>query len=191
MRARYALVMASVLTAVALPAHADENVLGYTVGAETLPKGAAEACVWITYHGGKRRGSYARQDLRAEYEYGVSDSLSLAGYLNGYRHHYSCGEDGCAGPLDELEIIGDLSRFRMSGFSLEAKKMLLSPYKDEIGLALYGEIGYSSVDAITGEKGKGFEMEGKVIFQKPFLDDQLTWLTNFELEAESWKPRGG
>jgi hypothetical protein len=171
--------------------HADENLLGYTAGAETLPQGASEAYVWITHHGDKRRGSYARQNMRFEYEYGVSDTLSMAGYLNGYRHDYDCGADGCAGPLSDPEILGSKRSFRMSGVALEAKKMLLSPFKDPVGLALYGEISYDTVDAITGEKGQGWELEGKVIFQKPFLDDQLSWVTNLEIEAESWKPKGG
>ncbi len=191
MHSRFALTLLPLLSVLALPAHADESLLGYTTGAETLPKGASEAYAWITHHGDKRRGDYARQDLRLAYEYGVSDSLSVSGYLNGYRHDYGCGTDGCAGPLSDPEILGKLNRFRMSGVSLEAKKMLLSPYKDAIGLALYGEISYDTIDNITGEKGKGWEFEGKVIFQKPLLDDQLSWVTNLEIEAESWKPKGG
>lgn len=191
MRSRPALTLLPLLSVFALTTHADENLLGYTTGAETLPKGAAEAYVWITHHGDKRRGDYARQDVRLEYEYGVSDRLSVAGYVNGYRHDYDCGTDGCAGPLADPEITGKLNRFRMSGVSLEVKKMLLSPFKDEIGLALYGEISYDTIDNITGEKGKGWEIEGKLIFQKPMLDDLLSWVTNLEIEAESWKPKGG
>lgn len=177
--------------ALSAPAHADENLLGYTIGAETLPQGASEAYLWLTHHGGKRRGDYARQDLRIEYEYGITDRLSASIYLNGYRHDYDCGTDGCAGPVSDPEILGSKHSFRMSGVSAEVKKMLLSPYKDGLGVALYGEISYDTVDSITGETGKGWEFEGKVIFQKPLFDDQLAWLTNLEIEAESWKPKGG
>lgn len=81
-----------------LPAHADEPLLGYTAGAETLPAGASDAELWLTHHGDKRRGDYARQNVRFEYEYGLSDRLTLAAYLNGYRHDYDCGAAGCAGP---------------------------------------------------------------------------------------------
>lgn len=181
----------------ATPVLADENLLGYTAGAETLPKGAAEAYLWITHRGDKRRGSYAAQTIRAEYEYGFTDRLSGAFYLNGHRHDYVCGDAGCAGPVgvDEegnptQEITGSLHKFQFSGVSAEVKKMILSPYKDDLGLALYGEFTYDSVDSITGEKGTGFELEGKVIFQKPYLDGQLQWLSNIEIEAESWKPEG-
>lgn len=168
---------------------ADENLLGYTAGAETLPQGAAEAYLWITHKAGKRRGDYAMQAFRAEYEYGFTDRLSGAFYLNGYRHDYDCGA-GCAGPVDDPEITGSKHGFQLSGFSVEAKKMLLSPYKDDLGVALYGEFTYDSVDSITGEKGTGFELEGKVIFQKPYMDGQLQWVSNIELEAESWKAKG-
>ncbi len=171
---------------------ADENLLGYTTGAETLPQGASEAYLWITHHGDKRRGSYQAQYVRAEYEYGFTDRLSGAFYLNGYRHKAQCGETGCAGPEDAGEFVDlNINKFQLSGFSLEAKKMLLSPYKDDLGVALYGEFTYDSVDSITGEKGTGFELEGKVIFQKPYLDGQLQWINNLELEAESWRPNGG
>ncbi len=186
--------LASVLSAtVLLPplTFADENLLGYTMGAETLPKGAAEGYLWITHHGDKRRGNYAAQYLRAEFEYGVTDRTSASVYLNGYRHDYDCGAEGCAGPLDAPEITGSLNKTQFSGVSAEVKHMLLSPYTDDLGVALYGEVTYDTVDSITGEKGQGFELEGKIIFQKPYLDGQLQWLTNLELEAESWRPRGG
>ncbi|MDD3610455.1 MAG: hypothetical protein PHI49_11980 [Halothiobacillaceae bacterium] len=170
---------------------ADENLLGYTVGAETLPKGASEAYLWMTHHGNKRRGSYNMQAIRAEYEYGFTDRLTGAIYFNGYRHDYDCGDTGCAGPEDDGEIFGSRNQFKFSGVSLEMKKMVLSPYKDDLGVALYGEVTYDSIDSITGEKGQGWEVESKVIFQKPYLDGQLQWLTNIELEAESWKPNDG
>lgn len=169
---------------------ADENLLGYTMGAETLPQGTSEAYLWVTNKGEKRRGDYSAQAIRAEYEYGFTDRLSGAFYINGYRHDYDCGA-GCAGPRNDPEISGSENKFRLSGFSLELKKMLLSPYKDDLGVALYGEVTYDSVDSITGEQGDGLELEAKVILQKPFMDGQLQWVTNLELEAESWQPDNG
>lgn len=176
--------LAGALLALALPAHGDENLLGYTTGAETLPQGAAEAYVWLTDHRGKRQGHYEAQYLRLEYEYGLTDTLSGAVYLNGYRHDYS-------GSPVPGEIDGDLQRTRFSGVSAEVKKMLASPYKHGLGVALYGEVTYDGIDSVTGEKVDAWELEGKLIFQKPFLDDQLQWVTNLELEAETTRPRDG
>lgn len=180
----------ALLLVTSLHVQADENLLGYTQGAETLPQGTSEAYVWLTHKGEKRRGDYNRQEMRLEYEYGLRNDLSVAGYLNGYRHDYRCG-DGCAGQVGEEEISGSRNQFRLSGFSLEAKKMLLSPYKDDLGVALYGEVTYDTIDSITGERGDGLEFEGKLILQKPYMDGQLQWVTNLEIEAESWKPKGG
>lgn len=169
--------------------HADENLLGYTVGAETLPKGTSEAYLHLTDHGQKRYGDYSAQTIRAEYEYGFTDRLSGAVYLNGYRHDYQCGE-GCAGALDEREIPGSKNSTKLSGISVELKKMLLSPYEDNLGVSLYGELTHNAIDSITGDRGTGWELESKVIFQKPFMDGQLQWVNNLELEAESWKNKG-
>lgn len=174
-----------------LPAQADENLLGYTTGAETLPQGAKEAYFWLTHYDGKRRGDYASQQFRLEYEYGITNRLSGAIYLNGYRHNYDCGTTGCAGPVSAPEILGSRHSTQLSGISLELKRMLLSPYKDDLGVSLYGELTYDTVDSITGEKGQGWELETKLILQKPYFDGQLQWVTNLELEAESWNPDTG
>ena len=173
---------------IAANAMADENLLGYTTGAETLPKGTSEAYLHLTHHGDKRYGDYSAQYLRAEYEYGITDRLTGAFYLNAYRHDYNCGE-GCAGPINDREIPGSKDSFKLSGFSVELKKMLLSPYENDIGVSLYGELSYDTIDSITGDKGDGFELETKVIFQKPYLDGQLQWVNNLELESESWSPK--
>lgn len=171
-------------------AMADENLLGYTMGAETLPKGTSEAYLHITNKGDKRRGDYARQDVRAEFEYGVTDRLTIAAYVNGHRFDYDC-PSGCAGPVDDPEIMGSLNSVKISGFSVEAKQMILSPYKDGLGVSLYGELTYDTVDDITGEKGDAYEIETKLILQKPFMDGQLQWVNNIELEAESFTPKLG
>ena len=185
----YALGLTLLGTLLQTPVQADENLLGYTSGAETLPQGAKEAYVWITHHGDKRRGSYAMQALRGEIEYGLTDRTSVAAYINAYRHDYQCGI-GCAGPVSDPEISGSKNSFNVSGFSVEAKHMILSPYGDDLGVALYGEFTYDTVDSITGEKGEGYELETKLILQKPYLDGQLQWMTNLELEVERWKAQG-
>jgi len=170
---------------------ADENLLGYTKGAETLPAGASEAYLWITEYSGKRRGDYSSQAIRAEYEYGITDRLNASVYLNAYRHNYDCGTEGCAGSLSDPEITGSKNQLRLSGVSAEAKYMVLSPYADDLGVALYGELTYNTIDSITGEKGDGFELETMLILQKPYMDGQFQWMTNIELEAESWRPDNG
>ncbi len=188
---RLAYFMLLVSCALQKMAYADENLLGYTMGAETLPKGAKEVYLWYTQKEGKRNGQYQREEYRAEFEYGIANDLSGAVYVNGLSHNYHCGL-GCAGSQAQgYEISGSRRKSDFSGISFELKKNLMSPYKDDFGLALYGEVTYTTRDRVTGHQGMGWEYETKVIFQKPFLDGQLQWLTNFELELESWKETAG
>lgn len=158
-------------------ASADENLLGYTVGADTLPQGTGEAYLFVTQHSGKRQGDYSAQYFRGELEYGFTDRLNGAVYLNAYRHDYS--GDPVPGEID-----GSRNEIQFSGFSTELKYMVTSPYKDPIGIALYGEITYDTVDSLSGDAVDAWEFETKLILHKPYLDDRLNWVTNFEFEFE-------
>lgn len=57
-----------------LPVLADENLLGYVSGAETLPKGAAEGYLFLTHRWDKDQGRYRANDVSAEIEYGLPKS---------------------------------------------------------------------------------------------------------------------
>ena len=169
--------------AVAGAVRADENLTGYIRGAETLPVGTSESYLWVTHHGDKRSGEYEADYLRLEYEYGVSDRLSASIAVNGYRHDYRDPVPG--------EIEGSMDDTQLSGISIELKRMLLSPYKDDLGVALYGELTYDSIDSITGEEVDAFEIETKLILHKVYLDGELHWMNNLELEVETSDPDAG
>ena len=160
------------------PAVADENLMGYVYGAETLPKGKWEAYQWITLRADKESGTYRGYDLRTEVETGLTDRLQAAFYLNTRGHHIS--------GVPELE---DRDGFEFSGVSAEFKYRLKSPYIDGYGLALYVEPGYNRVDKVSGEIEEELELETKLIFQKNFLDDTLVWSINYTLEPE-WEIEG-
>ncbi len=157
----------------ASPARADENLLGYVYGAETLPQGKWEAYQWVTLRTGKAAGSYRAFDLRTELETGLTDKLQAAFYLNTRSHHIA----GVPG-LEERDS------FAFQGASAEFKYRLKSPYIDGYGLALYVEPGYNRIDKIDGEVEEEVELETKVIFQKNFLEDTLIWSVNYTLEPE-------
>ena len=159
--------------ALASPVRADENLLGYVYGAETLPQGKWEAYQWVTLRTGKATGSYRAFDLRTEIETGLTDRLQAAFYLNARAHHI----DGVSG-LEERDS------FAFQGASAELKYRLRSPYIDGYGLALYVEPGYNRIDKIGGEVEEEIELETKLIFQKNFLEDTLIWSVNYTLEPE-------
>lgn len=157
------------------PAHADENLLGYSYGAETLPKGETEAYVWVTDRRGKDAGQYNAQDYQLEIEHGIADNVQISGYIDFASHHI-------AGLEPEFE---DVDRdFAFQGLQASVKWAALSPYKDGIGLALYFEPVWKRIDKVSGEHGREIEFESKLILQKNFLDDRLVWIGNLTAEME-------
>lgn len=157
----------------ATPARADENLLGYVYGAETLPQGKWEAYQWVTLRTGKAEGTYSAFDLRTEIETGLTDRLQAAFYVNARSHH-----------IDGVPGLEDRDSFAFQGASAEFKYRLRSPYIDGYGLALYIEPGYNRIDKISGEVEEELELETKLIFQKNFLEDTLIWSLNYTLEPE-------
>lgn len=172
---RLLFVVAAAIATNSTAAHADENYFGYSYGAETLPKGASEAYVWITDRRGKAEGHYDAQDYKFELEHGITDRLQVSAYANFRSHHI----DGLEPEFDDVH-----RDFGFQGLQASLKYNVLSPYKDGVGLAFYVEPGWSRISGHTGETGTQYSLELKAIVQKNFLDDRLIWATNLTLEPE-------
>ena len=155
-----ALVVGSVLAAF-VAARADERLFTYVQEAEVLPKGGLEFEQWLTHRRSKADGVFARWDFREELEYGLTDRLTVAGYLNFKNTH----SDGVTGRDDE-------SVFEFEGVSTELKYQLLNPNTKPIGLLLYGEATYN---------GEEFELEEKLVLQKNFGEK---WVAAFNVILE-------
>src|SRR5205809_1972246 len=102
---RRALVAALWLTAL-LTARADERLFTYVQEAEVLPKGGREFEQWLTHRRDKADGVFAAWDFREELEFGLTDRLTGAGYLNFTSTH----REGVSGFADE-------SSFEFEGIS--------------------------------------------------------------------------
>ena len=146
---------------------ADENLFGYTYGAETLPRGESELYTWQTFRFGKESGSYFGWDQKYEYEWGITDRLQASLYLNFN-----------AVDIEGVPGFADRNDFGFMGTQFALKYNVLSPFKDPIGISFYVEPGYISRDRTTGEPMDGFELETMIIIQKNFFDDTLMWYTN-------------
>ena len=142
-------------------ARGDERLFTYVQEAEVLPKGGLEFEQWLTHRRSKADGVFARWDFREELEYGLTDRLSVAGYLN-FKSTYS---EGVTGRADE-------SVFEFEGISTELKYQLLNPNIKPIGVLLYGEATYN---------GHEFELEQKLVLQKNFGEK---WVTAFNVTLE-------
>jgi hypothetical protein len=162
---------------------ADENLFGYTYTADVLPKCKWEAEQWITERLGKESGTFAATDFRTEIEYGFTDRLQGSLYLN-YNYFYVRDAQASSGPLD------DRNQFGVSGVSSEWKYQLLSPYKDSFGFTLYLEPGYGTIEPSDGSHHQEFELEGKLILEKHWLEDALVGAFNYTIEPEWEKGHG-
>ncbi len=161
----------------AIPALADENLLGYLSGAETLPAGAREAYLSVTQREDKGVGSYHATDVEAEYEYGITTRLTGGLALKGQSVR-------TRGILIDGYVPGDASYgLRASGIEARLKYMFLSPALDPVGLA--GRIGieYSWLDPHSGQDKRKLSATTDLLLQKYFLDDQLVTVANFGMES--------
>lgn len=174
---RYASLLLSTAALAAAPAMADENLLGYTSGAETLPKGAKELYQYITLRQDKSQGKYQAVDYKTEFEYGISHRLTGSVAAKAMSIDTS-------GLLIDGYMPGD-RQFgpRMSGIEAGLKYNFMSPVKDGIGVAMALEGSYSWLDPHSGRDKDTLNLETKLLLQKNFLDDTLSWATNFGVEA--------
>lgn len=151
-------------TLLALPsARADERLFGYVYEADVLPKGGREFEQWLTHRRDKADGVFAAWDLREELEFGLTDRLTTAAYLNFTSTH----SEGVTGRADE-------DSFEFEGISSEWKYQVLNPNTKPLGLLVYGEATYN---------GDEFELEEKLVLQKN-LGEKWVAALNVTLEEE-------
>lgn len=128
-------------------ADANERKFSYTYETSVLPQGAREIELWNTDRRG-RSYFYRRLDQRVEYEFGVSNNLMSAFYLN-YSWRVKDSNEDAAG--------GTKSASYSVSISNEWKYKLMDRVADPFGFALYGE------GTVGPDKT---ELEAKLLFDK-------------------------
>ena len=166
---RVALIVLAVAAATA-PAGADERKFTYVYEAKTLPKSVLEYEQWATLRTDKGDGDFVRIDFRGEFEYGITDRLTTALYLN---LEY-VNSDGVPG-------IDDESEFEFEGVSSEWKYRLTDA-ASPIGILLFGELG-------IGEHEQ--ELETKLVVGKDLGDWTLAYNLILELAREEGQDPSG
>ena len=161
-------------------ARASEGLFGYLYTVDTTPAGGWEYEQKHTFRSGKARGSYDALDLRNEFEYGVTDALQAAFYLNSSY----LNSTGQYDPDDPSIDVPDRNEFDVDSASVELLYRALSPYKDGLGLAFYVEPELAVRDRMTGLDKIERSVEARVIVQKNFLDDTLIAAANVMAEPE-------
>jgi opacity protein-like surface antigen len=163
--------------AVSFPAVADENLLGYVSGAETLPQGASEAYLFITRRWDKGRGDYTAYDISAEYEYGLTHRLTASLELKGQ----SIDTQGLV--IDGYLPGANQYGLKPSGVEGKLKYNFLSAAKDPVGLSGTFALVQSWRDPHSGLDKDTTKAEFGLQVQKLLLDDQLTLVANTGIEA--------
>jgi len=172
----------AVLTA-PLPLIAHEEPFGYVKGAQVESRGELEVTQWATARIGKQSGTYLGMDFNTELEYGITDKLQAALYLN-YNYHHLENAAGSSAVFDDLDRLG------FNGVSTELKYQFSNPFTRPWGFALYVEPGYGTIEHVSGEQFDEWELEVILILQKNFFDHRLITSFNYVLEPE-WEREGG
>ena len=171
------LFLAIAALSLSLPALADENLLGYVRGAETLPKGSSEFYQWFTERSDKGAGHYRALDTKTEVEYGVSDRFQVSAELNGLAINTS-------GLVVDGYLPGDKkSGLRVRGVELGMKYNFLSPAKDDIGVSGIASLELGRLDPHSGRNKTEVELEFEMQVQKYFLEGQLVVIGNVGARA--------
>ena len=92
----------AILLLASVPAHAEENLRIYTKGTVTRPKGSFELKISDIARIGKSSGDYAFHDIRPEFEYGITDRLTVGFELMLFDHDYSV-DDPELNPMYETQ----------------------------------------------------------------------------------------
>lgn len=156
------------VTLITFNINSNERKFGYTYQSSVLGKGNKELEIWTTVRIGKDTPFYSAMDNRMEFEWGITDNLQTAFYLN-FRQVSSDAGNGLTTDFD------------FKGISTEWKYQFSKPGKDPLGFALYGELGLNTDEA---------ELEAKMIFDKRIKKNTLALNFVFEHEWEfsSGKP---
>jgi len=144
-------------------AQAAWRTFAYNYETTVMEEGAWEFEQHVTWKADKNNtdSSYSRFDVRHELEYGLTDRLQMALYLD---WRYTGGDS----------VENDRARFR--DVALEAIYQLTDPNVDAFGSALYGEVKWGD---------EVLELEGKLLLQKNIGNWMLVWNGKAAAEWES------
>jgi opacity protein-like surface antigen len=164
--------------------HADENLLGYIAGTETLPQGANELYFVVTRRWDKGDGNfpagsgdYDAYDYVLDYEHGITHRLTGTLELKGQ----SIDTSGLVidGYMPGAESYG----FKLSGIEGKLKYNFLAVAKDDIGLSATFSLQQNWLDPHSGKDKDTTKFELGLQLQKLFLDDQLSLMANTGFEG--------
>lgn len=145
---------------------AQDRHFAWSYNSPVVGKGNVDIEVWNTYSFGRKDYHYTALSQRVEFEFGVTDKIQTAFYINS-KHE-------TRGPKDTSEAIG-LTKSSEFSFSNAWKFYLLNPSVNAIGLSAYAEYYLAQ-----GE----IELEGKLMVDKFTEKSRYVFNTTLEYELE-------
>jgi len=171
-------------------AYAGEGVFGWIYSLDLQPKASLEFEQRLQLNQQQAARTYEAWTARTELEYGLTNDLQIAGYINSYftnaNQNYTnpeaCGNSAtCTAGYGVPESHDPASPYRKSGIeggSLEAIYRITNPVTSPIGIGLYLEP--------TIGKNKN-EIEARLLLQSNFIDDRLILAGNVVVANEQLK----
>lgn len=189
-RLKFAAILLAGLTT--LSAHAGEGTFGWLYTLDIQPKGKLEFEQKVDVTHNQSAGSYNWTQYRSELEYGLTNDLQIAAYLNAttinanknYINPEACNADvpctaGFGVPASTSGSTDSYRQRSIDGFSFEAIYRITNPLTSPVGVGVYIEPTYGKLEN---------ELETRIILQRNFLDDRLVVAVNLlsELEREKY-----
>ena len=180
----------STVFALPLLSFAGEGAFGWIYTLDLQPKGTLEFEQRLQRNHKQAAGTYDVWLSRTELEYGLSDDMQIAGYINSYSanidQNYTnpevCGTSPtCTSGFPVPSSHDRRTPFKASGidgYSIEAIYRLSNPALSPIGVGLYLE---PTIGKLKNE------LEARLLLQSNFLDDRLIIASNIVFANEQLK----
>lgn len=182
-----ALVVAILTMLTAPHASAGEGAFGWVYTLDLQPKGEWEFEQRVQLNQNQASGTYQAWYSRTELEYGLTNDIQLAAYVNASKisaqgNYRTCAlaDDATACPytagfgVNAPPNGNPFSRTKYDGVSLEGIWRITNPVTSPIGIGLYIEPTFGpTTDSI----------EGRILLQSNFLDDKLVLAANLVAES--------
>ena len=170
---------------------AGEGAFGWIYTLDLQPKGELEFEQRLQLTKQQSSGSYNAWLSRSELEYGLTNDLQIAGYVNAYsvnaNQNYTnpeaCGDRStCTGgqpvPTGTWDPAAPYRKSGIEGGSLEAIYRITNPVISPVGVGLY-------IEPTLGRNKN--EIEARLLLQSNFIDDKLIVAANVVAANEQLK----
>jgi hypothetical protein len=165
------------LATVSTTCQADEYLWSFVRNSQVLPAGELELVTLNTFRFDKNVGNFFAWDSQYELEYGVTDRWLISGVVLFQQFNF---KNIPFDPFTDLEV----NDFVFSGFNLNTKYNILSPFKDSFGLAVgfsYNKRFHYRIDGASTDQDS---YRPAIFLEKNFLDDTLSFALSGGLEFE-------